>query len=80
MNRDNSEYVHSLYIYSRIWQKSKGENKGSNHMYVVAPPQDTKLLRGYTYYLNLNWKNPEASLWPDTSGHYVILGYLKTGL
>lgn len=49
-------------------------------MYVAAPPQNTKLQRGYTYYLNLNWKNPEASLAPDLSGsRYYILAYGKTG-
>ena len=80
MNADNGEYVHSIYLYTRIWQKSKGENKGSNHMYVVTPPQNTKFLRGYTYYLTVTWKNPDATLDPDQSGRYVILGYGKTGL
>jgi hypothetical protein len=81
MNSDNGEYVHSIYLYTRMWSKSKNSSGGSNHMYVAAPPQNTKLQRGYTYYLNLYWKNPDASLWPDTSGsRYIILGYGKTGL
>lgn len=80
MNSDNGIYVHSLYLYSRIWQKSKNSSTGSNHIYVAAPPQNAKLQRGYTYYLNLNWKNPDASLAPDNSGKYIILSKGKTGL
>ena len=80
MNADNGPYVHSIYLYSRIWNTKKNESSGSNHMYVAAPPQNTKLMRGYTYNLTLNWKNPEATLDPDGSGHYVILGYGKTRL
>ena len=92
MNNDNGPYVHSIYLYSRMWSRSKQKKydsgdknaspiSGSNHMYVAAPPQNAKLQRGYTYYLNLYWKNPEASLAPDLSGSsYVILAYGKTGL
>ena len=81
MNSDNGLYVHSIYLYTRIYSRSKGETSGSNHMYVVYPLQNTKLQRGWKYYLNLYWKNPEASLWPDTSGKsYIILGEGKTGL
>jgi hypothetical protein len=81
MNSDNGIYVHSIYLYTRIYSRSKGETSGSNHMYTAVPLQNTKLQRGYTYYLSLNWKNPDASLWPDMSGSkYIILGYGKTGL
>ena len=80
MNSDNGIYVHSLYLYTRIWNTKKNESSGSNHMYVAAPPQNAKLQRGYTYYLNLYWKNPEATIDPVKTGHYVVLGYGKTGL
>ena len=81
MNSDNGPYGHSIFLYSRIYSRSRNSTSGSNHMYVVYPLQNTKLLRGYTYYLNLYWKNPDASLWPDMSGSkYIILGYGKTGL
>ena len=49
-------------------------------MYVVVPLKDTKLHKGWTYYLSLNWINPDASIYPDTSKKYVVLGYKKTGL
>ena len=80
MNSDNGVYVHAFYLYTRIWNTRKNESSGSNHMYVATPLQNTKLLRGYTYYLNLHWKNPEATIDPIKTGHYVILGYGKTHL
>lgn len=80
MNSDNGPYVHAFYLYTRIWNTRKNESSGSNHMYVATPLQNTKLLRGYTYYLNLHWKNPEATIDPIKTGHYVILGYGKTHL
>lgn len=80
MNSDNGIYVHAFYLYTRIWNTRKNESSGSNHMYVAAPLQNTKLLRGYTYYLNLHWTNPEATIDPVKTGHYVVLGYGKTGL
>ena len=80
MNSDDGEYMHSIFLYTRIWQKSKNKSTGSNHMYVVSPPQYTILQRGYTYYLTMTWKNPDATLDPDQTGRYVILGYGKTGL
>ena len=50
-------------------------------MYAATPTVNTKLQRGYTYHLNVNWVNPDASLWPDQSGSkYIILGQGKTGL
>ena len=53
MNSDNGVYVHAFYLYTRIWNTRKNESSGSNHMYVATPLQNTKLLRGYTYYLKL---------------------------
>lgn len=81
MNSDNGQYVHSIYLYTRMYSRSRGETGGSNHMYTAVPLKNTKLQRGYKYYLELNWKNPEASLAPDTSGSkYIILEKNKTGL
>ena len=81
MNSDNGTYVHSIYLYCRIYSRSRGETGGSNHMYTAVPLKNTKLQRGYKYYLNLHWKNPEASLAPDMTGSkYIILEKNKTGL
>ncbi len=81
MNSDRSEYVHTIYLYCREYSKSRGKDEGSNHMYTAAPLQNTKLQNGYTYYLSLNWINPDASLAPDTSGNkYIILGYKQADL
>lgn len=80
-DKPNNQYMHSLFLYTRIWSKSRNKSTGSQNIYVAAPPQNTKLQRGYTYYLNLNWKNPDASLAPDYSGSkYYILEKGKTGL
>ena len=81
MNYDNGPYGHPVFLYTREYSRSRSGTSGSQHMYAATPTQNTKLQRGYTYYLNLNWKNPEASLWPDTSGSkYIILGYQRTDL
>jgi hypothetical protein len=80
MTRDKDQYNYSIYLYSRIWRTSKGKTEGSTGMYRVYPLQNTKLQRGMTYTLNLYWANPEASLDPDRSGKYIILGYGKQSL
>ena len=81
MNSDNGLYAHSIFLYTREYSRSKGETGGSNHMYTAVPLKNTKLQRGYKYYLNLHWKNPEASLAPDMTGSkYIILEKNKTGL
>ena len=78
---DYNQYVHSIYLYTRMYSRSRGETGGSNHMYTAVPLKNTKLQRGYKYYLELNWKNPEASLAPDMTGSkYIILEKNKTGL
>ena len=81
MNTNSGEYMHSVFLYSRIWNTQKNESSGSNHMYVVTnPPQNTKIQKGITVNLTLDWLNPEATLQPDNSGHYVILSKNNTGL
>lgn len=81
MNADNGLYMHSVFLYSRIWNTQKNESSGSNHMYVVSnPPQNTKIQMGITINLIIDWINPEATLQPDNSGHYVILSENNTGL
>ena len=81
MNYDNGPYGHTVFLYTREYSRSRNSTSGSQHMYWATPLQNTKLLRGYTYYLNLAYKNPDASVWPDMSGsRYIILGYQKTGL
>jgi hypothetical protein len=77
---------HPVYLYTRMFSRSKYEQgkdpvEGSQHMFAATPTVNTKLQRGYTYHLNVNWVNPDASLWPDMSGsRYIILGQGKTGL
>ena len=80
MSTDKDQYNYSIYLYSRIWRTSKGKTEGSTGMYRVYPLQNARLQNGTTYYLNLYWANPEASLDPDRSGKYIILGYGKTSL
>lgn len=81
MNADNGLYMHSVFLYSRIWNTQKNESSGSNHMYVVSnPPQNTKVQMGITINLVIDWINPEATLQPDNTGHYVILSENNTGL
>ena len=83
MNADNGPYGHTVFLYSRIWQVSKSESSGSNHMYVITPLQNTILKKGQTYYFNITWFNPEASLSPSTTtdsgtaAKYYILEYGK---
>lgn len=86
MNTERSLYMHSIFIYSRIWNNHDKESQGSNHMYwAVNPPQNAKLQNGITIHLFLTNVNPEATLQDAStgsgqSGHYVILDYQKTGL
>lgn len=80
MSTDKDQYNYSIYLYSRIWRTSKGKTEGSTGMYRVYPLQNARLQNGTTYYLNLYWANPEASLDPDRSGKYIILGYGKQSL
>jgi hypothetical protein len=67
MNADSSEFVHTVYIYSRIWRVSRNETTGSNHIYVTNPLSNTILQNNRTYTFNITWFNPEASLAPSTT-------------
>lgn len=86
MNTERSLYMHSIFIYSRIWNNNDKESQGSNHMYWAAnPPQNAKLQNGITIHLFLTNVNPEATLQDAStgsgqSGHYVILDNHQTGL
>ena len=86
MNTERSLYMHSIFLYSRIWNNNDNESQGSNHMYWAAnPPQNAKLQNGITIHLFLTNVNPEATLQNAStgtgqSGHYVILDYQQTGL
>jgi hypothetical protein len=81
MNSMTGVAGHPVFLYTREYSRSRSAVSGSNHMYAATPTVNTKLQRGYTYHLNVNWVNPDASLWPDMSGsRYIILGYQKTGL
>ena len=88
MNTDSprNKYIHSIFVYSRIWNNNDNESQGSNHMYWAAnPPQNAKLQNGITIHIFLTNVNPEATLQDAStgsgqSGHYVILDYQQTGL
>jgi hypothetical protein len=81
MNSMTPPAGHPVYLYTREYSRSRKEVSGSQHMFAATPTVNTKLQRGYTYHLNVNWVNPDASLWPDMSGsRYIILGQGKTGL
>ena len=72
-------YGYPIFLYTREYSRSRGATSGSQNMYAAAPTQNAKLLRGYTYHLNLYWKNPYASLDPDKSGtRYIILAENQT--
>lgn len=74
-------YGYPIFLYTREYSKSRSNVSGSQNMYAAAPTQNVKLLRGYTYHLNLYWKNPYASLDPDKSGEkYIILAENQTNL
>lgn len=72
-------YIYAIYLYSRIWRKSKSKTEGSTAMYRVQPLTG-ELKSGNTYYLSLYKMNDDATLDPDQNGKYVILDYLKTTL
>ena len=81
MNSINNAYGYPIFLYTREYSRSRNAISGSQNMYAAAPTQNVKLQRGYTYYLNLYWKNPYASLDPDKSGaRYIILAENQTNL
>lgn len=62
MNSMTGVASYPVYLYTREYSRSRREVSGSQNMYAATPTVDTKLLRGYTYHLNVNWVNPGAML------------------
>lgn len=62
MNSMTGVAGHPVFLYTREYSRSRKEVSGSNHMYAATPTVNTKLQRGYTYHLNVNWVNPGAML------------------
>lgn len=62
MNTMKQPAGHPVYLYTREYSRSRKEVSGSQHMYAATPTVNTKLQRGYTYHLNVNWVNPGAML------------------
>jgi hypothetical protein len=88
LNSNITQFKFTIMLYTRIWSRSRNEYSGSAYMYGLTPLQNTAIVGGSSYNLELHWHNEDAYLADDSTTkstvpsdkRYAILAYNKNSL